>query len=68
MLSWHVHQLALALKLNKAGVVQGGTLYGLWGTLLVAYGIVFSTAIDLLGAHGLAPRHCIHYTQEVSHT
>ena len=29
--------------------LQGGTLYGLWGTLLVAYGIVFSTAIDLLG-------------------
>ena len=24
-------------------------MYGLWGTLLVAYGIVFSTAIDLLG-------------------
>jgi hypothetical protein len=35
--------------------MQGGTLYGLWGTLLVAYGIVFSTAIDLLGKQSSAP-------------
>lgn len=31
--------------------MQGGTLYGLWGTLLVAYGIVFSAVIDFLGTH-----------------
>ena len=30
---------------------QAGTLYGLWGTLLVAYGIVFSSVIDLLGKY-----------------
>ena len=29
---------------------QAGTFYGLWGTLLVAYGIVFAGLIDLLGA------------------
>ncbi|CAK0785525.1 hypothetical protein CVIRNUC_008735 [Coccomyxa viridis] len=34
------------------GDVEGGTLYGLWGTLLVAYGVVFSTAIDLMGVKG----------------
>jgi len=38
-------------KVPKLCALQGGTLYGLWGTLLVAYGIVFSTAIDLLGMH-----------------
>lgn len=39
------------VKVQTIGALQGGTLYGLWGTLLVAYGIVFSTAIDLLGTH-----------------
>ena len=38
--------------------MQGGTLYGLWGTLLVAYGIVFSIAIDLLGKQSSAPTLC----------
>ncbi|KAK9826871.1 hypothetical protein WJX81_002389 [Elliptochloris bilobata] len=31
---------------------QAGTYYGLWGTLLVAYGILFSGLIDLLGVRG----------------
>ena len=29
--------------------VQAGTLYGLWGTLLVVYGLAFSSIIDLFG-------------------
>lgn len=29
--------------------LQAGTLYGLWGTLLVANGIIFSPVIDLIG-------------------
>lgn len=32
--------------------VAAGTLYGLWGTLLVLYGFLLGGAIDLLGARG----------------
>ncbi|BDA46855.1 hypothetical protein COCOBI_09-3080 [Coccomyxa sp. Obi] len=39
---------------QKFGVsdIEAGTLYGLWGTLLVANGIIFSPVIDLIGFRG----------------
>ncbi len=60
----YVHTSACCISLDMLSMLdlQGGTLYGLWGTLLVAYGIVFSTAIDLLGeppaSQGLAASPC----------
>ena len=41
------------LTVQLCPFLQAGTLYGLWGTLLVVYGIVFSSIIDLFGAHGI---------------
>lgn len=41
--------LIICLELIERMCVQAGTLYGLWGTLLVANGIIFSPVIDLIG-------------------
>jgi hypothetical protein len=47
----HRHSSAAAgVQSIKWRPAQAGTLYGLWGTLLVVYGIVFSSIIDLFGA------------------
>lgn len=46
-----VKLMASAWAHHALRLVQAGTLYGLWGTLLVVYGIAFSSVIDLFGAH-----------------
>lgn len=47
----HVHDILMQSSQYQLTLKQAGTLYGLWGTLLVANGIIFSPMIDLLGEY-----------------